>query len=95
MRQEEHESMATKRFGKPWTQVHQWLDEFMGTPQYHMRHRKVRHHLEGIEEARKLFGDEGAEAARQHIEADLSTEGWYPGCEFPRNEKHFVDMGFF
>jgi hypothetical protein len=36
-----------------------------------MRHRKLRHHLAGIEQARKLWGDQAAEAARLYIIADL------------------------
>ncbi len=88
----EHEYMAEQTFGKPWTEVHQWLDEFMGTEKYKTRHRRVRHHLEGIEQARKLFGNEGAEVAMQHILADLKLDGWKESDPFPKNEKHFVEM---
>ena len=42
--------------GKPFEEVHRWLDEFAGKPPYGMRHRKLRHHLAGIEQARKLWG---------------------------------------
>lgn len=95
MRLEEHEAHAKQMFGEPWTKVHKWLDEFMGTPPYGMRHRKLRHHLAGIEEVRALYGDEAAEVARQHIMDDLKTEGWYEGQPFPKDTRHFVDMGFF
>ena len=40
--------------GKPFEEVHRWLDEFAGQPPYGMRHRKLRHHLAGIEQVRKL-----------------------------------------
>ena len=95
MNLEEHESQALKTFGKPWTEVHKWLDEFAFTPQYGMRHRRVRHHRAGVEEARKLFGDEGADAALQHIKSDLHEEGWREGHPFPWDEKSYVSMGLF
>jgi hypothetical protein len=96
MRREEHEEESIRLFGKPFTEVHQWLDAFAGTPEYGFRHRKVRHHEKGIEEARKLFGDEGAEAARQHIISDLATEGWEEALDpFPKDEKDYHEIGFF
>ncbi len=75
--------------------VHNWLDEFAGKPPHKMRHRRFRHHEEGIAEVRRLWGDEAALAARQHIEADLSQEGWKPGDPFPKSEKDYVRMGFY
>ena len=62
---DQHCAEALSKFGKPYAEVHRWLDEFAGKPPYGMRHRKKRHHLAGIEEVRKLWGDEAAEAARQ------------------------------
>ena len=65
----EHEAECVAKMGEPFTKVHLWLDEFFTAlgPKYH---RDVRHHDAGVEEARKLFGDRGAEAAKLHIEAD-------------------------
>ena len=51
--------------------------------------------LAGIEEARLLFGDKGAEAARQHIISDLKMEGWRESDPFPRDEFDYVRMGLF
>ena len=94
MRLSEHEAETMRLVGAPFTEVHQWLDEFAGTPEYGMRHRKVRHHLAGIEQARAKFGDLGAEAARQHIISDLSDEGWDERCDpLPRNEEDYKRMG--
>ena len=61
-----------------------------------MRHRKKRHHLAGIEEVRRLWGDEAAEAARQHIITDLELDGWR-GTEhpFPKDEDHYQRLGLF
>jgi hypothetical protein len=60
-----------------------------------MRHRGLRHHLEGIEEVRRKFGDQAAEAARQHIISDLKMEGWTETDAFPRNEQHYIKLGLF
>ena len=76
MRLEEHEAETVRMLGSPFTEVHRWLDEFAGSLAYKMQHRKVRHHLEGVEQVRQKFGDLGAVAARQHIVSDLADEGW-------------------
>jgi hypothetical protein len=54
--------------GAPYESVNRWIDEFFGA--HGPQHRKYRHHREGIEEARALFGDEGAKAAAVHILRD-------------------------
>lgn len=96
MRLEDHEAETIRLLGSPFTEVHRWLDEFAGTPQYRMKHRRVRHHLAGVEQARALFGDGGAVAARQHIISDLADEGWDDRIDpFPKDENDFVKMGFF
>ena len=71
----QHCAKTTAMLGKPFEDVHLWLDEFAGQPPYGMRHRRVRHHLAGIEQARQLWGDQAAEAARLHIIANLKQEG--------------------
>lgn len=94
MKREEHERECMEKLGKPFTEVHRWLDEFAF--QLHMRHRHKRHHLVGIEEVRKLFGDEAAEAAKLHILSDLEQEGMPRDEELiPRDEKHWLDIGLF
>jgi hypothetical protein len=60
-----------------------------------MRHRRVRHHEAGIQEVRALFGEVAAEAARQHIMADLKEEGWTETDPFPQDGEDFVKIGFF
>ena len=81
--------------GKPFEEVHRWLDEFAGRSCYGMRHRKLRHHLSGIEQVRELWGDQAAVAARLHIIADLKQEGWTEDMPFPRDEDHYKRMGLF
>lgn len=63
-------SEAAQTFSNSYAEVHPWLDEFAGKPPYGMRHCKKRRHLAGIEELRNLWGNEAAEAARQHIVTD-------------------------
>ena len=90
-----HCEESIKLFGKSFESLHNWLDEFAGTKEYGMRHRKKRHHFEGIEEAVKLFGEEVREPARQHIISDLKTEGWTEKDPFPKDETHYKKIGLF
>jgi hypothetical protein len=82
-------------FGRRHEEVHRWLDEFMGTERYGMRHRRVRHHEEGIGRVIELFEEEAGRAARQHIIRDLKEEGWTENDPFPQNQEHYVKMGLF
>ena len=93
---EEHCKESTALFGKPYEQVHKWLDEYQKAPGVGMKHRRFRHHEAGIQEIVNLFGIEAGEVARRHIISDLKQEGWneeeHP---FPRDEDHYVGMGLF
>lgn len=91
----DHMTECAAKLGKPYTEVHKWLDEFFNTPKYGTKHRRVRHHLAGIEEARKLFGDGGAEAARLHIISDLKMDIWKQGRDsLPADEEEYVERGY-
>ena len=93
---EEHCNESVAKLGKPFEEVHRWLDEFAYSEKYGMRHRKVRHHLQGIRDVDKLFGKEAALAARIHIISDLKLEGWSENNDpFPKNERHYVSMGLY
>ncbi|OHD07310.1 MAG: hypothetical protein A2Y41_04790 [Spirochaetes bacterium GWB1_36_13] len=84
------------KLGNPFKEVHIWLDEYFHDPKYKARHRKKRHHLAGIEEVRKKWGDEAAEAAYIHIVSDLKMEGWNPEKDrMPLNEMDYIKMGLF
>ena len=65
---EEHEADCVKLLGEPFRDVNVWLDAYSRT--HGGLHRKFRHHREGIEEARRLFGNRGAAAAIVHILRD-------------------------
>lgn len=95
MKLEEHEKESLAIFGEPYTEIHLWLDEFAGTPEFGMRHRRKRHHKEGLREAEKLFGWDAALAARLHIMSDLKEEGWEESDRFPEDEADYVRMGLF
>jgi hypothetical protein len=92
---EEHCAESLNTFGKDFAEVHLWLDEFAGTPEYGFRHRRKRHHEAGIRKVVELFGEEAAQAARQHIISDLKKEGWTENDHFPRDEADYVKMGLY
>jgi hypothetical protein len=75
----EHCRDCQKRLGKDWNVVHRWLDELFVKMGCHERHRDIRHHEKGIEEVRRKWGDQAAEAARIHIAKDF--DGWVPRDE--------------
>ena len=77
---EEHKADCARFLGQPFGEVHAWLDAYSRT--HGGLHRKFRHHKEGIEEARRLFGDVGATAAIVHILRD---------CRNIPNKKDYFD----
>lgn len=66
----EHSQDCINQLGEPFREVHVWLDEFFATKGY--RHRIMRHHTEGVEEARRKWGDRAATAAQIHIMKDCN-----------------------
>ena len=64
----QHNRDCFRFLGEPFPNVNTWIDEFF--TQYGPTHRRFRHHREGIEEARQLFGDRGALAAAIHVLRD-------------------------
>ena len=68
----EHCKETLEKLGKDWNEVHAWLDGLACIKgQLNLNHRRWRHHDEGIEEIREMYGDEAAEAARIHIVRDF------------------------
>lgn len=78
MKFKEHCLESELTFGKKYEEVHLWLDEFAKNYSFSdkYKHRKFRHHKEGVEQARQIFGDIGALVAEQHIRSD--NEGYLP-----------------
>jgi hypothetical protein len=64
----EHCYDCERWLGRDWEEVHKWLDDLFA--EYGSAHRCHRHHIEGIEQVRQLWGDEAAIAAKIHIIVD-------------------------
>jgi hypothetical protein len=95
MKLEDHCTQSILLFGEAFREVQLWMDEYASTP-LGARHRRKRHHLVGIEEVRRRWGDRAAEAARQHIISDLGDEGWVEGRDrIPADEADYFRMGLF
>ena len=90
---EEHCNRCLEMLGEPFGQVHKWLDEFHGQQPWGTRHRHFRHHQEGIEQVRQMWGDQAAEAAEVHIRQDLDLEGWPKDGAIPKNSDEFRKSG--
>jgi len=91
----DHCEESVRLFGKTYAEVHNRLDEFAGSEKYGMRHRKVRHHEKGMQQAVAIFGEEGGRAARAYIITDLKQDGWTENEHFPRDEGDYMRMGLF
>lgn len=91
----EHCVESIRLFGKPYAEVHLWLDEFAESRECGMRHRCKRHHKAGLQDVRRIFGEDAVKAARQHIISDLKMEGWAENDTFPKDERHYKKMGLF
>ena len=87
---EEHCAHCLERLGAEFREVHLWLDEFCGKRPYGTRHRHLRHHLEGIEEVRRLWGDQAAKAAELHVKQDLAEEG---ATDIPKSSADYKKIG--
>lgn len=95
MRLDDHCAESVALFGEDFRDVHVWLDECFSTP-LGARHRRKRHHLAGIEQVRRRFGAQAAEAARRHVISDLKLEGWVEGRDrIPADEDDYARMGLF
>jgi hypothetical protein len=64
----QHNDDCSKFLGESFENVNRWMDEYFA--QYGPLHRRFRHHREGVEQARELFGERGALAAAIHIIRD-------------------------
>jgi hypothetical protein len=49
----------------------------------------------GLRGVRQMWGDEAAEAARQHILSDLKMAGWRDIDPFPQSEEHYAELCLF
>lgn len=78
MQRKEHEERSMAAFGKPFSEVHVFMDRFF--PRYKdLTHRLVLHHRLGIELVGVLMGSDAYLAARQHVLDDMHR--LFPGPE--------------
>jgi hypothetical protein len=69
----EHEEDCKFYMGRPFSQVHAYLDECVKMypiHRYGARHRGFRHNAYGVEHCKWKWGDEGELAAKIHIVRD-------------------------
>jgi hypothetical protein len=74
----QHEMDCRRFLGDGYVYVHKWMDELFAA--LGPLHRKARHHREGIEDARRLFGADAAKAALIHVLRDC--------CNIPSAEDY-------
>jgi len=69
-----HRRDCNTLLGKPYTEVHEWLDitaSILPPRIFDTYHRIFRHHVYGLNKIRMIFGDEAVLAGRLHILRDL------------------------
>jgi len=71
MRYQEHCKECEEKLGKDWAVVHRWLDRHAKYFWPNPVHRVFSHHRKGIEEVRRMWGDDAAKAAELHVLADM------------------------
>jgi hypothetical protein len=74
----EHCRECVEKLGKPFEEVHKWLDAY--AEKYPVKifneyHRGYRHNKYGIEKIREMWGDDAVKAAELHI---LTDYGYIP-----------------
>jgi hypothetical protein len=73
----EHNRECLEKLGNEWNCVNKWIDEcgnkvnFEGVACLDINHHWYRHHKEGVEEVRKMWGEDAARAAKLHILRDM------------------------
>ncbi len=68
---DEHCKECEKKLGKPFKEIHEFLDIFSKELNGEV-HRQILHHKEGVEVIYKKFGKESARAAELHIMSDYN-----------------------
>ena len=70
MKQAEHEKHCEEQFGKAFSRVHAFLDQY-ATRFRGINHRRLLHHRLGVERVVAQFGEEARGPAEQHIQLDF------------------------
>ena len=69
MKLEEHENSCVKKLGRPFTEVHVFLDQYQ--TRFGELHRRFLHHRLGLELISNRLGPEAKRAAENHILDDF------------------------
>ncbi|WP_243357588.1 hypothetical protein [Fundidesulfovibrio terrae] len=67
----DHEQHCIKELGKPFTEVHEFLDQFASKYGMSLAHRIILHHRLGVELVGLLMGPEAKAAAKLHVVDDV------------------------
>jgi len=67
----EHEAHCEKELGKPFTEVHIFLDQFAIKYNMNLVHRTILHHHLGVALVGLLMGQEATGAAKLHVVDDV------------------------
>ena len=109
MRRDDHCKLTRQELGRPFVDVHKWMDAFM--PTLGPAHRKVRHHYQGIlscadelkqrrEYRYEALWADLAKAAALHVAQDMIKDGkQFPiprreDYEYETNEGNVISDGF-
>jgi hypothetical protein len=96
MKHEDHCKRCEEILGKPFKEVHLWLDELFHMKIFGPWHRCVRHNWEGIAQVKAMWGDEAAEAAKIHIMDDLRSEGgMISESDIAKDQDDYKRRGYF
>lgn len=66
----EHERHSLEVLGCPFTEIHEWMDQYYEIVD-NVAHRVVLHHRYGIELGVSLFGESARKALELHVEDDF------------------------
>lgn len=77
----EHCADCEKILGHQWNVVHRWLDEMYRYMPGNLFHRSFRHHVDGVNQVRQMWGEEAAQAAEIHIRRDFPGLDHIPTVE--------------
>lgn len=80
----DHIQESLKTFGRPYAEVHAFLDSYYDKYRG-LAHRRLLHHRLGVELVARRFGEQARQAAEQHIRQDFGSllpEDWVQCEEF-------------
>ena len=82
-----HYKDCLEQLGNEYREINDWFDELaMISGELNKEHRHERHHLEGIEEAVKIFGEDARKVGKVHILRDT--------CGIPKNKNDSMNGDF-